>query len=219
MPTSLDRHRTQELVDAGAQLVEVLPRDEYDEEHLPSAISLPLRTLTAESASVLDVRRPVIVYCWDSLCDMSPRAAWRLERLGFEVYDYTAGKADWLAAGLPSERQPGGEARALESADRDPATCQPDETIGVVAARRRPVVVVLNDACVVLGLLTDHELQGDPSATVESAMQPGPRTVRAHEPLAPLLERMAKRNVDVVLVTTPEGTLLGVLRPRGTTHA
>ena len=35
---------------------------------------------------------------------MSPRAAWRLEGLGFErVYDYVPGKADWFASGLPKE--------------------------------------------------------------------------------------------------------------------
>ena len=35
---------------------------------------------------------------------MSPRAAWRLEAAGFgPVYDYMAGKADWLAADLPFE--------------------------------------------------------------------------------------------------------------------
>jgi hypothetical protein len=35
---------------------------------------------------------------------MSPRAAWRLEAAGFgPVYDYAAGKADWLAADLPFE--------------------------------------------------------------------------------------------------------------------
>src|SRR5207249_889428 len=35
---------------------------------------------------------------------MSPRAAWRLESLGFtEVYEYSAGKSDWGAYGLPLE--------------------------------------------------------------------------------------------------------------------
>ncbi len=35
---------------------------------------------------------------------MSPRAAWRLESLGFtKVFDYVAGKADWSASGLPME--------------------------------------------------------------------------------------------------------------------
>jgi len=67
-PTPIDRHRVRQLVEhEAAQLVEVLPRDEYDEEHLPDAIHLPLKSLTADSASVLDRARPVVVYCWDGL--------------------------------------------------------------------------------------------------------------------------------------------------------
>ncbi|HLY49544.1 MAG TPA: rhodanese-like domain-containing protein [Solirubrobacteraceae bacterium] len=55
------------LLAAGAQLVEALPKEEYEEGHLPGAISLPLKELTAERAGVLDLNRPVVVYCWDSL--------------------------------------------------------------------------------------------------------------------------------------------------------
>ena len=54
-------------MEAGAQLVEVLPRDEFDDERLPGAISLPLKSLTAETSAKLDRSRPVIVYCWDGL--------------------------------------------------------------------------------------------------------------------------------------------------------
>jgi len=50
----------------GAQLVEVLPREEYEEEHLPGAISLPLRRIDAGARDRLDPNRPVIVYCFDS---------------------------------------------------------------------------------------------------------------------------------------------------------
>ena len=67
MSRSIDRHQLQRLVADGAQLVEVLAADEYDAEHLPDAIHLPLRSLTADTASVLDRHRPVIVYCWDGL--------------------------------------------------------------------------------------------------------------------------------------------------------
>jgi rhodanese-related sulfurtransferase len=68
MPTPVGRAEVQRLVAAGAQLVEVLPKDEYDEEHLPEAISLPLKSLTREVAErTLDRDRPVIVYCWDAL--------------------------------------------------------------------------------------------------------------------------------------------------------
>ena len=68
MPTPIARAELQQLVEAGAQLVEVLPTDEYDEEHLPGAVHLPLKSLTADTAGgILDRGRPVIVYCWDAL--------------------------------------------------------------------------------------------------------------------------------------------------------
>lgn len=68
MPSTVDRATVRRLLEEGdAQLVEVLPRDEYDEEHLPDAIHVPLKSLDAESAAVLDRGRPVIVYCWDGL--------------------------------------------------------------------------------------------------------------------------------------------------------
>lgn len=66
-PASVTRDEVRRLTEAGAQLVEVLPRDEFDDEHLPDAINLPLKTLTAETTAQLDKSRPVIVYCWDGL--------------------------------------------------------------------------------------------------------------------------------------------------------
>jgi rhodanese-related sulfurtransferase len=59
--------RLRELLDAGAQLVEVLPEQEFAEAHLPGAINLPLKQLDADSAAALDRAKPVVVYCWDSL--------------------------------------------------------------------------------------------------------------------------------------------------------
>jgi hypothetical protein len=59
--------RLQELLAQGAQLLEVLPEEEYREEHLPEAINIPLKELDAESAGRLDQGKPVIVYCWDAL--------------------------------------------------------------------------------------------------------------------------------------------------------
>lgn len=49
----------------GAQLVEVLPQDEYEDEHLPGAINIPLKTLTRDTTSRLDRNQPVITYCND----------------------------------------------------------------------------------------------------------------------------------------------------------
>jgi len=65
MGTLIDRERLQEMVSAGAQLIEVLPAKEYAEDHLPGAVSHPLRQLDKEAAQI-DRNRPIIVYCWDA---------------------------------------------------------------------------------------------------------------------------------------------------------
>ena len=67
MATRIDLGQLRELLDSGAQLVEVLPAAEYRDEHLPGAINLPLKQLDATTAARLDPARPVIVYCWDGL--------------------------------------------------------------------------------------------------------------------------------------------------------
>ena len=65
-PRSINRDEVQKLLNDGAQLVEVLPREEYEEERLPGAIHIPLSRIEAEASEALDPSRPVIVYCWDS---------------------------------------------------------------------------------------------------------------------------------------------------------
>ncbi len=45
MPTPIDRAGVQRLREQGAQLVEVLPRPEYEQEHLPGATNIPLKEL------------------------------------------------------------------------------------------------------------------------------------------------------------------------------
>jgi rhodanese-related sulfurtransferase len=65
MPTPIDREEVRRLVDEGVPLVEVLPREEYEKEHLPGAISLPLKELNRETARQFEREQPVIVYCQD----------------------------------------------------------------------------------------------------------------------------------------------------------
>jgi rhodanese-related sulfurtransferase len=66
MPAVIGHEELRKLTGQGAQLVEVLPADEYAWAHLPGAASLPLKELDAR-AGQLDRSRPVIVYCHDSL--------------------------------------------------------------------------------------------------------------------------------------------------------
>jgi rhodanese-related sulfurtransferase len=65
MPTPIDRDEVQRLMAEGAQLVEVLPRTNYEREHLPDAINIPLKELNRDTARQLERSRPVIVYCND----------------------------------------------------------------------------------------------------------------------------------------------------------
>lgn len=104
----IDRNQVKEMIDNEGDLtiVEVLGEQQFNKFHLPGAINVPLgedfdekiqNTVSAKSS-------PVIVYCMDEACDASPKAAERMERLGYQqVYDYTAGKMDWQQAGLPTE--------------------------------------------------------------------------------------------------------------------
>lgn len=64
---SVDLEGLRALLDGGAQLVEVLPAEEYAWGHLPGAVHIPLDELSAEATSGLEKRRPVAVYCWDAL--------------------------------------------------------------------------------------------------------------------------------------------------------
>ena len=66
MPIPIDRDELRRLTrDDDAQLVEVLPPDEFEDEHLPGAIDIPLKTLDRRAGASLDPRGPVIVYCYD----------------------------------------------------------------------------------------------------------------------------------------------------------
>ena len=65
MPKAIEMDDIRPLLDEGAQLVEVLPPAEFDEEHLAGAINIPLKQMMEEATRSLERDRPVIVYCWD----------------------------------------------------------------------------------------------------------------------------------------------------------
>jgi rhodanese-related sulfurtransferase len=67
MAAKVTAEQVRELVDGGGQLLEVLPREEYEEQHLPGAISLPLKQLDADAVAGLSRDKAAIVYCWDSI--------------------------------------------------------------------------------------------------------------------------------------------------------
>jgi rhodanese-related sulfurtransferase len=68
VPTEIDADGVQRFVrEQDALLLEVLPEREYEEEHLPGAINIPLKRLTADAFAGIDRSRPVVAYCHDDL--------------------------------------------------------------------------------------------------------------------------------------------------------
>ena len=144
---------------------------------------------------------------------MSPRAAWRLEAAGFgPVYDYVAGKSDWLAADQPFE----GTARlagmftrrgVATVAEHTPAA----EALRLLDAQRFGPVLVLNQAGVVMGAAYRDGLVAVPEqATAGSVMRFGVSTVRPSEDAAALAHRMGQAGVTRVVVTRSDGTPVGL---------
>jgi rhodanese-related sulfurtransferase len=217
MSETIDYEGLRRLLDEGAQLVEVLPREEYEEEHLPGAISIPLKELDRTSAAQLDSDRSVVVYCWDYLCDMSPRAAALLDEFGFErVYDYAASKVDYLARGLPREGEKADERRAVEAIRDEVVRCGLGDSVEEAARRIESSSfgfgLVVNGDGVLLGRLRWSALERSNGGTVEELVEVGPSTVRADERAGGLRERLEKRNLNCAVVTAPDGVLLGVVR-------
>lgn len=147
---------------------------------------------------------------------MSPRAAWRLESLGFrEVYDYTVGKLDWLAAGLPTEGTNANKPRAGTLARKDVPTCALDERLGEVRDRARgqgwDAAVVVNAERVVFGLLRAKELAGDADRLISDAMRPAPSTFRPYVLADEMAHTMVDHKLESSPITTSDGRLVGLL--------
>ena len=147
---------------------------------------------------------------------MSPRAACRLDTLGFEhVYDYLTGKFDWFARGLPREGDKADEPRAVDFAGQDVVACRLHDPVGEIRQRVEAspygFALVVSADGVLLGRLRKTALDGDPQAVADTVMEPGPSTVRADTAPAPLRERLERSDLHFAVITDPDGRLLGVV--------
>ena len=218
IPKEINREDLRLLVRRGAQLIEVLPRQDFDLIHLPGAMSIPLTLINRNTVDRLKWDKPVVVYSMNCLDDLSARAAWRLSSLGFtQIFRYSAGKADWLANGLPVEGSQAQVPRAGDIADLDVPTCRRGERVAEVKERVRKEgwdhCAVVNDQMVVLGLLRSIDLdRADPGWTAEEAMERDPLTCRLDMPIEAATAVMRDHRVECMLVTGTDGKLFGLLK-------
>lgn len=81
-------------------LVDVLGEEHFEEGHIPGAVNIPLDRIAHQARERFDEDDTLVVYCKDEECAASPKAAQKLEALGFEnVLDYEAGLKGWEEAG------------------------------------------------------------------------------------------------------------------------
>ncbi len=147
---------------------------------------------------------------------MSPRAAARLESLGFgRVYDYVAGKADWGSSGLPLEGAEGSETRAGAHVRTDVPNCRADDRLQDVCEHLDEsgwdTCFVLDERGVVLGRIGRRAIRGRADSSAEEAMTPGPSTIRPSARLRNVVERMRTQNLKTLPVTSSDGRLIGLL--------
>ncbi|HVO87836.1 MAG TPA: metalloregulator ArsR/SmtB family transcription factor [Casimicrobiaceae bacterium] len=83
-------------------VIDVRPDDEYEQQHLPFARSLPLAELRQRLAE-LPQDKPIVAYCRGPFCLMSDEAVKLLVKRGFRASKLADGVSEWMAAGLPLE--------------------------------------------------------------------------------------------------------------------
>ena len=154
---------------------------------------------------------------------MAPRAAARLESLGFEqVYEYKAGKEDWLAAGLPFEGRWAGEPTIASVVRRDVPRFGLEDRAGAILDSLRAGgwewAAIVNPAGILLGRVRAADVV-DPDATAENVMEEGPATYRLNVRLDELLGRMLDKRFELAFVTDPDGRLFGLVGRRDIARA
>src|SRR5439155_8480376 len=133
---------------------------------------------------------------------MSPRAALRLETLGFtDICHYVGGKQDWAASGRETEGQISRIALGKHAMDKDVKTCRLVDDLeerreGLRDGDRGCVVVGPGD--VVLGRIRARAFsQGE--ASVEEVMEAGPSTYRPNVPREEAAERLREAKFISIL--------------------
>ncbi|MFB6295128.1 MAG: rhodanese-like domain-containing protein [Candidatus Nanohaloarchaea archaeon] len=98
MVETISRSELKEKMDSGDDftLVNVLSEEQFEQEHIPGSINIPLDEVEEEFPRQFDRDDDIVVYCASESCQASPKAAEKLESMGFtNVADYEGGLADW----------------------------------------------------------------------------------------------------------------------------
>jgi len=139
------------------------------------------------------------------------------------VFAYAPGKADWMAYGLPVERGPGMPPIIGDFLEREVPCCRQGELIGDARQAAYEMGLdmcpVVTDGGILIGLCTRNSLHAHPSICVDLVMEPGPLTARPSMPVHEALEIIERQKIRSLLVTTPDGKLIGQFNRRAAARA
>lgn len=93
--------------DPSARVINVLDAEHYRERHIPGTVNIPLSEsdfVNMVENQAGDKSQPIVVYCANTKCDASDKAAEKLEHAGFrDVRDFAEGTKGWEEAGYELE--------------------------------------------------------------------------------------------------------------------
>jgi rhodanese-related sulfurtransferase len=88
---------------AAILIVDVRPRQAWEECHLPGSINLPYRSISPDSTRHIPRDAILVTYCWAPHCNASTKGALALSALGFQVKELIGGLEYWRHENLPLE--------------------------------------------------------------------------------------------------------------------
>ncbi|WP_024779803.1 rhodanese-like domain-containing protein [Pseudomonas corrugata] len=95
-----DVHASQQAGEVDFVLVHVRGPLAYERGHVPGAINIPTRSLTAQSLAAYPKTTLFVVYCAGPHCNGANKAAVRLATLGYPVKEMIGGVMGWLDEGF-----------------------------------------------------------------------------------------------------------------------
>ena len=137
--------------------------------------------------------------------------------MGFNrVFDYEAGKMDWLAYGLPVEGEIADAPLVINQMERQVPKCRLRDSAGEAKRHAEQfgfnLCPVVNEQGIVLGLLRKDAWEDNPTAPAEKLMESAPTTLRPYYPAKDARELLDRKGRDAVLVTSSDGRLMGIFK-------
>jgi rhodanese-related sulfurtransferase len=91
-------------------VIDVRAPEDYAKCHVPGAVNLPHRRISAATTAQFAKDALLVTYCWGPACNAATKAAATLAQLGFQVKEMIGGLEYWRHEGCPVDGTLGADA-------------------------------------------------------------------------------------------------------------